>query len=73
MLFKRTAYPAMARRPTVNVLLCFVAVGLTSGYKLAKNDEKCPEVRARSKFDLDAVRMCYALLKIVVLRARDGV
>lgn len=63
----------MARRPIVNVLLCFVAVGLTSGYKPAKNDEKCPEVRARSKFDLDAVRMRYVLLKTVVLRARDGV
>jgi len=48
----------MTRMQVINVLFCFV-VGysdLSCCYKLVKNDEKCPEVRARSNCDLDSIK-----------------
>lgn len=36
-------------------------------YKLPKNDEKCPEVRARSNCDLDAVRTIYVIKYIIFI------
>ncbi|KAE9524923.1 hypothetical protein AGLY_014973 [Aphis glycines] len=48
----------MACFKLVKVLFCII-IGFshsTSGYKLPKNDEKCPEVRARSNCDLDAIK-----------------
>lgn len=51
----------MACYKVVKVLFCII-FGFshsTSCYKLSKNDEKCPEVRARSNCDLDAVRTIY--------------
>lgn len=47
------------------VVVClYLFVGFGSNrhawcYKLIKNDEKCPEVKARSNCDLDAVRKCF--------------
>lgn len=51
----------MAYCRVVNILFCFfVGVSdVTWSYKLVKNDEKCPEVKARSNCDLDSVRMCF--------------
>lgn len=51
----------MACYKVVKFLFCII-FGFshsTSCYKLSKNDEKCPEVRARSNCDLDAVRTIY--------------
>lgn len=51
----------MANFNAVNIFLCFL-VGLSGParcYKLPKNDEKCPEVKARSNCDFDAVSIIY--------------
>lgn len=49
----------MARFKVVNILFWFLLGfgDLIRCYKFAKNDENCPEVKARSNCDLDAVRM----------------
>lgn len=49
----------MAYKKVVSILFCFIFIfgDLTLCYKLVKNDEKCPEVKARSNCDLDAVRI----------------
>lgn len=59
-------FGVVVRVRAVGVLVCF-AVGLANGpaaqgYRLPKNDEKCPEVRARSNCDLDAVRSLEILI-----------
>lgn len=49
----------MAHLKVVNILffVFFGSCDLMCCYKLVKNDEKCPEVKARSNCNLDAVRM----------------
>lgn len=51
----------MANFNKVNIFLCFLVGfgGPAWCYKLLKNDEKCPKVKARSNCDFEAVSIIY--------------
>lgn len=56
-------------RSVYSIVFFYFAVGVVSSYKLAKNDEKCPSVKARSDFDLSAVRI-YVQHTILILHIK---
>lgn len=56
----------MAYLKVVRIFFCFFFVfgDQTLCYKLVKNDEKCPEVKARSNCDLEAVRIRFYPVRV---------
>lgn len=59
----------MAYFKVVKIFCLFVGfIDLASCYKLVKNDEKCPEVRARSNCDLDAVSTIVLYIKKIIVK-----